>query len=82
VSANAKADVLFRFARKVLEKPGVIEDAEIAAVREAGYSDAEIAEVVAHAGLSVFTNYFNNVAGAPVDFPKAAALSASVASFP
>src|SRR5262249_43900062 len=75
-SADPKADVLLRFARAVLEKRGVIEDADIAAVRKAGYGDAEIAEVVAHVGLNVFTNYFNNVAGTTLDFPKAQALAA------
>jgi AhpD family alkylhydroperoxidase len=75
-SADPKADVLLRFARTVLEKRGAVDDADVALVREAGYGDAEIAEVVAHVGLNVFTNYFNNVAGTPIDFPKAPALSA------
>jgi len=75
-SADLKADVLLRFARTVLEKRGAIEDADVAAVREAGYGDAEIAEVVAHVGLNIFTNYFNHVAGTVIDFPKAPALSA------
>jgi AhpD family alkylhydroperoxidase len=75
-SADPKADVLLRFARTVLEKLGLVEDADIAAVREAGYGDAELAEVVAHVGLNVFTNYFNNMAGTTIDFPKAPALSA------
>ena len=75
-SADPKEDALLRFARAVLEKKGVVEDAEVAAVREAGYGDAEIAEVVAHVGLNVFTNYFNNVAGTTIDFPKAPALPA------
>ena len=74
-SADPREDVLLRFARTVLEKRGVVEDADIAAVREAGYGDAEIAEVVAHVGLNVFTNYFNHVAGTTIDFPKAPALS-------
>jgi len=75
-SAHQKADVLLRFARTVVEKRGVVEDADIVAVRDAGYGDAEIAEVVAHVALNVFTNYFNNVAGTAIDFPKAPALSA------
>lgn len=75
-SADPRADVLLRFARTVLEKRGVVEDVDVAAVREAGYGDAEIAEVVAHVGLNIFTNYFNNVAGTPIDFPRAPALSA------
>src|SRR5262249_49762833 len=74
-SADPKADVLLRFARKVLDNRGEIEDADLAAVRKAGYGDAEIAEVVAHVGLNVFTNYFNNVAGTVIDFPKAPALA-------
>lgn len=75
-SADQKTDVLLRFARTVVEKRGLVEDADIAAVRDAGYGDAEIAEVVAHVALNIFTNYFNNVAGTTIDFPKAPALSA------
>jgi uncharacterized peroxidase-related enzyme len=75
-SADPKEDVLLRFARTVLEKRGRVEDTDIALVREAGHGDAEIAEVVAHVGLNVFTNYFNHVAGTAIDFPKAPALSA------
>jgi AhpD family alkylhydroperoxidase len=58
------------------KRAGLVEDADLAAVREAGYGDAEIAEVVAHVALNIFTNYFNNVAGTTIDFPKAPALSA------
>ena len=68
--------MLLRFARTVVEKRGVVEDADLAAVREAGNGDAEIAEVVAHVALNIFTNYFNNVAGTTIDFPKAPALTA------
>jgi len=75
-SIDRETDVLLRFARTVVEKQGLVEDADIAAVREAGYGNAEIAEVVAHVALNIFTNYFNNVAGTTIDFPKASALSA------
>jgi uncharacterized peroxidase-related enzyme len=74
--ADPQADAVLRFARKLLEKKGVIDDADLARVREAGYGDAEIAEIVAHVGLNVFTNYFNSVAGTPIDFPEAPALCA------
>jgi alkylhydroperoxidase family enzyme len=59
-----------------MAKRGLVDDADIAAVREAGHGDAEIAEVVAHVGLNTFTNYFNHVAGTTLDFPKVPALSA------
>jgi uncharacterized peroxidase-related enzyme len=75
-SADPKTDTLLRFARDVVTKQGIVDDADVAAVRAAGYGDAEIAEVVAHVALNVFTNYFNNVAGTAIDFPRAPALSA------
>ena len=75
-SADANVDALLRFARTVVAKQGVVDDADVAVVRGAGYGDAEIAEVVAHVALNIFTNYFNNVAGTAIDFPRAPALSA------
>jgi len=39
-------------------------------VRQAGLSDGEIAEVVAHVALNVFTNYFNKAAEVDIDFPR------------
>ena len=75
-STDPKTDVLLRFARKLVANRGLVDDADIAAVREAGFGDAEIAEVVAHVGLNTFTNYFNHVAGTTLDFPKAPALAA------
>ncbi|MBX9623315.1 MAG: carboxymuconolactone decarboxylase family protein [Gemmataceae bacterium] len=74
-AADPKAAALVRFARAVVDKRGQVDDADLAAVREAGAGDAEVAEVVAHVALNVFTNYFNTVAGTPIDFPKAPALA-------
>ena len=39
-------------------------------MRTAGFSDGEIAEIVAHIALNVFTNYFNNITEVDLDFPK------------
>jgi uncharacterized peroxidase-related enzyme len=74
-SADPKADALLRFARTVVEKQGLVEDADITAVRQAGYGDAELAEIVGHVALNIFTNYFNHVAGTTLDFPAVPALS-------
>jgi uncharacterized peroxidase-related enzyme len=74
-STDPRTDALLRFARKLVANRGLVDDADIAAVREAGFGDAEIAEVVAHVGLNTFTNYFNHVAGTTLDFPKVPALS-------
>jgi len=40
-------------------------------VREAGYGDAEIVEIVASVVLGCFTNFLNNVADTELDIPKA-----------
>jgi alkylhydroperoxidase family enzyme len=45
-------------------------DGELQRVREAGFSEAEIVEMIAHVGMNLFTNYFNNVAHTEVDFPR------------
>jgi uncharacterized peroxidase-related enzyme len=76
VSTDPKTHALLRLARAVVEKRGLVADADIASVREAGYGDAEIAEVVAHVALNIFTNYFNTVAGTTIDFPRAPSLPA------
>jgi uncharacterized peroxidase-related enzyme len=70
-SEDPKTDALLGFARTLVEKRGLVTDADVDAVRAAGGGDAEIAEVVAHVALNTFTNYFNNVANTTIDFPKA-----------
>jgi alkylhydroperoxidase family enzyme len=49
---------------------GEVSDVDVQEVREAGFSDGEIGEIVANVALNVFTNYFNIVAGTEIDFPK------------
>lgn len=72
VSHDAKADVAVRFAAKVAQARGQVGDADVAAVRAAGYDDAQIVEIVAHVALNVLTNYVNEVFQTEVDFPAAA----------
>ncbi|MCC9606126.1 carboxymuconolactone decarboxylase family protein [Blastopirellula sp. JC732] len=73
-SDDAKTGSLLRFARRIMETRGKVSDAEVKAIRDAGYDDGAIAEIVAGVALNIFTNYFNNVAETEVDFPAAAAL--------
>ena len=70
-AVDPKTDALIHFARALVDSRGLVTDHDVAAVREAGLDDAAIAEVVANVALSVFTNYFNNVAETDIDFPKA-----------
>jgi uncharacterized peroxidase-related enzyme len=67
---DARTTAALTFSRRVLETRGQISDADLAAVREAGFSDGEVAEIIAHVALNVLTNYFNNAAQVDIDFPK------------
>jgi len=68
-SSDAKADAAVVFARGVAETRGRVSDAELTAVRSAGYSDAQVVEIVANVALNVLTNFINNVARTDIDFP-------------
>jgi len=71
-SVSAKNAAALKFAREIVAKKGRTTDGDVEAVRRAGFTDGEIAEIIAHVALNVFTNYFNNTAGVEVDFPKIA----------
>jgi uncharacterized peroxidase-related enzyme len=75
-SVDTKTDALIRFAVQLAKSRGRATDLDIEQVRAAGFDDGAIAEVVAHVALNVFTNYFNQVAGTDIDFPKVPALPA------
>lgn len=68
---DPQTGALLNFARKVVNQKGRINDADVEAVRKAGFDEGIIAEVVANVALNIFTNYFNHVAGTDIDFPKA-----------
>jgi uncharacterized peroxidase-related enzyme len=68
-SGDAKADVAVRFAAKVVRERGQISDADVKAVRDAGYTDGEIVEILAVAAENIFTNLLNIVAATDIDFP-------------
>jgi len=70
-SSDPKTAAALRFARAVLADRGGVDDARLADVREAGWSDAEVLELVAHVALNVFSNYVNHVAEPDLDFPDA-----------
>lgn len=69
LAADAKAQAALALAAEILRTRGGVEDADLKAAREAGLTDGEIAEVVAHVALNVFTNYLNKVADTDIDWP-------------
>jgi uncharacterized peroxidase-related enzyme len=76
-ASDPKAEATMALALAIVRTRGMVSDAELAAARMAGLTDAEIVEIVAHVALNVFTNYLNNVAHTDVDFPLVALASAA-----
>ena len=68
-SADPRVGAGLAFARTVVESRGRVSDAELEAVRRAGYSDGEIIDIVALVAVNLLTNYVNHIAGTEIDFP-------------
>ncbi len=68
-ATDPKRDAAVQFARKVIETRGQVGDADVKAVRDAGYTDANVMEIVALVAMYSLTNFFNNVFDPEKDFP-------------
>lgn len=68
-SADPATAAALRFALQLVEQRGQVEDADVAALRAAGYDDGQVVEILAHVALNLFTNYVNVAFAVPVDFP-------------
>jgi AhpD family alkylhydroperoxidase len=68
-ASDPRAAVALQFAQALLERRGAVTEQDFARVRAAGFGDGEIAEIIAHVGLNVFTNYFNRAVDTAIDFP-------------
>lgn len=68
-SSDPKATAALRFAGQIIAQRGHVSDADLAAVKTAGYSEAEVIEIVLLVALNTLTNYVNNVARTDIDFP-------------
>ncbi len=72
---DSKSTAALRFAKAVIDAKGGVNADDVKAVRAAGYTDAEIAEIVAEVALNYFTNVFNRAFEVDVDFPRVAPLA-------
>jgi uncharacterized peroxidase-related enzyme len=68
-SVDPKRAAAARFAQQVVDSRGRVSDAELAGVREAGYTDPQILAIVAVAVQFLLTNFINNVAQTDRDIP-------------
>jgi uncharacterized peroxidase-related enzyme len=68
-SSDPKANTAVAFARKITENRGHVAEGDVQAVRAAGYTDAQIVEIIAIVAENIFTNLINIVAETEIDFP-------------
>lgn len=68
-AADAKTQAALTFALKIVESRAAISDADVEAVRAAGFNDQQVVEIIAHVAVNLFTNYLNVALDVPVDFP-------------
>jgi uncharacterized peroxidase-related enzyme len=71
-ASDTKRDAAVQFARKVIETRGQVRDADVRAVRDAGYTDANVTETVALVAMYSLTNFFKNVFDPEKDYPAVA----------
>ncbi len=69
-SPDAKRDAGLQFVQALVVQRGKVSDEALSQVKAAGYSDGDLAEIVANVAINIFTNYFNHVARTDVDFPR------------
>lgn len=79
-SEDRRTKAALTFANDVLASRGKVSHQQLAAVRDAGFGDTEIVEIVASVVLGCFTNFLNNVADTDLDIPQARPIEASSAS--
>jgi len=69
-SEDARASVAVKFALALSEHKGDVTTAELQAVRDAGYSDADIVEIITHVGMNILTNIVGRASRVSIDFPE------------
>src|ERR1700704_3695180 len=64
-----KREAAIMFAKRLIETAGKVSDEEFESVRKAGWSDANIIEMIALTAQFLLTNFVNNAVQTPIDFP-------------
>ncbi len=68
-TGDVKRDALIHFVLTLQSTRGTIDESELTAIRAAGYSDTQLAEISLAIAMTIFTNTFNRINDTDVDFP-------------
>lgn len=66
-----KSTAALTFVKKAWDTKGKVGDADLKAVRDAGFGDTEIVEILGVMALATLANYVSNVGELDLDFPEA-----------
>jgi uncharacterized peroxidase-related enzyme len=69
-SSDPKRQAAVAFAKALIEKRGRVTDERFAAVKAAGWTDANIVEMIALSAQFFLTNFMNNAVQTHIDFPE------------
>ena len=69
-STDSTAAEAVKFAQALVRNNGEISHSEFLAVRNAGYTDAQIVEIITHVGMNLLTNILGKASEVDIDFPK------------
>jgi uncharacterized peroxidase-related enzyme len=79
MSSESKTQAGLQFAQAVTRNRGQVSAEAIKEVKEAGYNDEDILEIVLNVVSNTLTNYVNHIAETEIDFPKVEAGKFTVA---
>lgn len=68
-SEDAKAAAAVKFARSLSENTGDVTTAELLEIRNAGYTDSDLVEIITHVALNLLTNILGKASRVEIDFP-------------
>ncbi|MBN3562096.1 carboxymuconolactone decarboxylase family protein [Aliamphritea spongicola] len=69
-SLDDNAAVAVKFALSLAENTGAVTNSELLVVREAGYNDAQIVEIITHVAMNLLTNMLAKASQVSIDFPE------------
>lgn len=71
-SSDPRTQAALTFAVKLVKERAHVSPDDVSQLKKAGFTDEEVAEILAHVALNIFTNYTNVAFDVPLDFPKVA----------
>ena len=75
---DTKTEAILTFAKALVSKRGLVNDADVNAAKAAGITEEQVGEIVGQVALNILTNYFNNTADTDIDFPLVETQSVAV----